>query len=372
MYDETSPNVELQPHLGRVTDIYKPEENIGGYLALGKVLKVHHKNGTADIELVRTGDVISSEGINEGRFGARLSTSFAHFNEDSRTSSGSTVPVQEGQLVILAFLDGLKGQPVIIGMLPNTWENTNNILPNQYPLKAETDRDDYRESLKMLTVHPSQFYTKIDGDANVELSHPSCTFIAMGGDPSVNDAHKGFSHADLTENDPIRGTTRAAVNAATTIPVRFLLSHQSFKGDYGSAKAFTKMFIDQLGSLRVSRDNADEKLSYLELCKDGRFLLRRQNDSPSHGQGADHTDFSVGTQGEVQVSQVKGSNHTDISVSPTGSLTVSKTGGGGTSQLQVSDDNTITVTHQSGSYIQFASNGDILIKAKGKIRMNEG
>ncbi len=370
--DENSPNIVLQPHLGRVRDIYKPEENIGGYLALGKILKVHHKNGTADIELVRTGDVISSEGVNEGRFGARLSASFSHFNENSRTSSGSSVPIQEGQLVVLAFLDGLKGQPVIISTLPNTWENTNNILPNQYPLKPDTDRGDYREALKMLTVHPSQFYTKVDGDANIEVSHPSGTFFAMGGDPSVTDAHKGFSQADLTENDPIRGTTRAAVNAATTVPVRFLFCHQSYKGDYGSDKAFTKMFVDQLGSLRVSRDNADDKLSYLEMGRDGKFLLRRQNDSPTHASGSDHTDMSIGTQGEVQISQVKAGKHTDVSISPTGALSVGKTGSGGTSQVQIADDNTITVTHQSGSYIQFASNGDIIIKATGKIRMNEG
>lgn len=371
---EISPNVVLQPHLGRMKENYKPQENIGGYLALGKITTVHHKSGTVDIELVRTGDTIISSGVNEGRFGARMTTSSAHFNSKTMTSSGTVHPVQEGQLVILAFLDGLKHEPVILGTLHNTWEEMNNVLTSVYPLMPEKDRDDYRNALKYLSVHPSQFYTKIDGDANVEVSHPSGTFMVMGGDSTVND--DTFTHEDLTENDPIRGTTRKGVNDATIRPVRTLYCHQSYKGNYGDPLAFTKMFVDSLGTFRLTRDYSDGKLSYLELDMYGKFLFRRQNDSQKRSQGQNYTELEVGIDGSYKVSQQKvsdgQSSRVDILIGADSSLKLSRSKGSDITSITVDVDNNMILSHQSGSYIKFDTNGDIIIKSTGKIRMNQG
>lgn len=411
------PPIVSQPHLGREFTNYKPQENIGGYLALGKVLEVHHKNGTVDIEIVGTGDVIMSSDTNEGRFGARMATNSAHFNSENLTSSGTSNPVQKGQLVILAFLDGMKHEPIIIGTLHNTWENTNNVLSNKYPLQVDDNRRDYREAMKTLNVHPSQFYTKVDGDANVEVSHPCGTFFSMGSDV-LDDKAGGYSHDNLSEQDPIRGGTRRGLNDATKRPVNVLFNHQSYTVSYDSPTAHTKVFIDALGTMRLSRDVSDGALSYWELERTGKFGFRRQTDSSVRAQGQDYTEMSVGTDGAFSLSQQKVLNKgkddqsltaSSLSVSVTGAITATKStplpnkgsedknntskkptstatvnigddcsinltrvGEGGSSSMHIASDNSVTFSHQSGSYIKLDSNGDIHIKAAGKIKLNEG
>src|SRR6185312_3211035 len=128
-----NPNINLQPFLGRYRENYKPQNEMGGYLTLAKVIKIHHKNSTVDLQIVKTNDSISSNESNEGRFGARILTASAHFNRETLASSGVIEPMQEGQLVILAFLDGFKNELIVLGSLHDIWEVHNNILTKQYP-----------------------------------------------------------------------------------------------------------------------------------------------------------------------------------------------------------------------------------------------
>lgn len=327
----------LQPHLGRIKDNYKGNNDMGGVLALAKVLKVHHKQGTVDVQTIRTNDVISSDPSNEGKFAARVLTVNAYYDSMLSTSSGVQEPIQEGQLVLLAFMDGYKNNPIILGSYHNTWDAAQNILPMNYPLTPDTNMWDKREALKYLRVHPSQWYMRVDGIGAMEMSHPSKTFLQMDPDiygEGINDTHGGYDQINLNERDPQFGTSRSGRTQETTNPVNVLFVHRSSAED--DLTTWTKLFINAHGMFRVTRDNNDNMLSYFQMTETGGMKIRRQIDTPVHEGG---------------------NNYSEINLAETGGISISRTVNGGTSSMSVDDNGDILLQHSSGNYMKINSTG---------------
>jgi hypothetical protein len=320
-------DIRPQPHLGRIEDNYKPHENMGGTLAIGKVLKVHHKHGTIDLQIIKSNDVISADPTTEGKFGARLLTSTAHYDGVLMASSGVVEPMQEGQLVLLAFLDGLKNQPVILGSFHQTWETENNVLPDIYPLKPDESLWDKREAVKYLRVHPSQFYQRIDSIGAMEMSHPSKTFLQVDPDlyGEISDAHDSYDHVDLNEKDPFTGGTRSAREEESAFPVKVLFVHRSSYDD--DITTWTKFFTDSSGMFRITRDNNDETLSYFQISEQGAFTFRRQLDSTEHDSGTNYSEISLDETGSMKLERVIDGKSSYIGVDESGRIVLSHLSG---------------------------------------------
>ncbi len=326
-------DARLQPHLGRTANNYKPQLDM---LALAKVTKVHHSQGTVDLQLIKSNDVVSSDPSNDGKFGARVMTTTAYYDPASLSSSGVIEPMQEGQLVLIAFIDGKKSQPVVLGSFHQTWDDTNNILPMTYPLDPSNSMLDKREATKYLRVHPSQFYERVDGIGAKEVSHPSKTFMTVDPDlyGEINDAHDGFDHKDLNERDPFSGQSRYGKDEDSVRPVNMLFVHRSNFDD--DVTTWLKMFISNTGMFRLTRDNNDGSLSYYEMKEDGTTTLRRQVDSNENGSGDNAGEISLGQDGSIAINRIVDGRSSSIS-------------------LDVNGD--IMLTHKSGSYIKLTDNG---------------
>lgn len=316
------PDIRLQPHLGRVQDNYKPHLDMNT-LSLAKVTKVHHKHGTVDLQLIKSNTSISSDESSEGKYSARVLTTSAHYDPVLASSSGNMEPMQEGQLVLLAFMDGLKSQPIILGSFHQTWETEHNVLPEYYPLEPNDSMSDKRESLKSLNVHPSQFYKRVDGIGSMEMSHPSKTFLQIDPDlhGEINDTHKGYDHIHLNEKDPYTAKTRSGRTEETSLPVNVLFLHRSHFDD--EVTTWTKFFIDSSGMLRLTRDNNDGTLSFLELSDDGAISIRRQNDSAIHGEGENSSELGLAQDGTISLSRVVDGKNSMISIDGEGDIVLS-------------------------------------------------
>lgn len=345
------PNVQFQPHLGRPVEVYKPEEDMGGYLALAKVTTVHNKRNTVDVQIIKSKDLISSSASNEGKFDAKILVSTAHFNKVTNTGSGVVEPFQEGQLVILAFLDGLKNEPIILGSVHDTWSPTNNILTDRYPLYPNNTVYDKREAFKYLRVYPSQAYYSVDGMGGIEYSLPSKSFLKIDTEyySDINDNHLGTDHKDLDEKDPYHNyDTRCGKSVEEMTAVNMLLVHRTAFND--DITTWTKLFLGVGGEVRITRDNRDDKLSYIELSPEGNFKVRRQLDSPMRGEGE---------------------NNSEINLSSNGSITLEHSIGTKKSSISIDDTNNILLEHESGSYIKLNENGDIVINCANKLIINQ-
>lgn len=324
------PNIVTQPHLGRVKDNYRPSSEIGGYLTTAKIIKIHHKYRTADIAIIGTRDIISSGTTNEGKFGARILSSSASFDSVSMAASGTIEPLQEGAIVIVAFLDGSKSKPIILGTVFNTDNTISSMLPDVYPLDPNKAGDERKEALKYLKVFPSQLYHRVDGEGGVEISHPSGTFLKIDADRDqlMNDEHDGFSHDDLMEKDSRTNEVRKAPTEEAMLPVSMLFSHQT-NMDSAEDNSWTKFFLSSEGMFRTTKDTNDGKLTYTELSEDGTYTIRRQNDSDKHGLGTQYSEISLAQNGDISIKRqaggqtVKVAIGSDMKVAITGDVSIS-------------------------------------------------
>lgn len=292
--------MNLQPHLGRFQNNYKPSESMGGYLALAKVVEVYHKNNTADVMIVRSNNALTSNSENQGRYAARIGVATAHHDKSLMSSSGVVEPIQKGQLVILAFLDGQKTQPVILTSFHDIDTSESNVLTTTYPLTSNSI-EDIDEALKFLRVLPSQFYVRFGGIGGLEVSHPSKSFLKIDALDGLSDGHKAYDHSDLVEKDPATGLTRSGRTEEASLPVNMLYVHRSSFVDADTT--WTKFFLDSSGAYRQTRDNNDGTLTYQEVLEDGSMVIRRQLDSSEHGEGQDYLEISITAEGDCIVTR---------------------------------------------------------------------
>lgn len=128
----------LQSNLGITETQRRKDNDMYGYLAWGRVLKVYPKYNSADVYLIRNKDVVVGASHNEGKFSARILTNQAGHNDGSKINHGTINPVLVGDVVLLGFVDGLKTQPVILGSA-HRMDNPENTLPNANDRSPEGD-----------------------------------------------------------------------------------------------------------------------------------------------------------------------------------------------------------------------------------------
>lgn len=305
---------KLQSTLGRLETNHRPDTNMGGSMSVARVVKVHHKSATADVILVNSGDIYSSEPAKEGRFAARILQRNSFYDEKSQRYWGSLEPYAEGSLVLVAFLDGMKARPVIMGAFHRP-RNIENVSPIQYPLREKNPGYERREALKRLDVLPNMTYSKVDGEGNIEKTFGNKSFFVVYNESAdsqnaITDRHDGFNHDDLSENDKRTGLTIDTDWAESQTRHKVLYVHRDREN-----KTLTKVFIDVEGMLRITRDNNDGKLSYIELGKGGEILFRRQLDSDEHGEGTKVASVTITDTGEILNEWVNGDDVSKVTIS---------------------------------------------------------
>jgi hypothetical protein len=150
----------------------------------------------------------------------------------------------------------------------------------------------------------------------------------------MSDKHGTYDHKDLNEKDPYTGRTRSANTEEGAYPVNVLFVHRSNFDD--DLTTWTKLFINQSGMFRLTRDNNDGTLSYVELSEDGTTTIRRQVDSPVHGEGENYTELGMGVGGTLSLSRVVD---------------------GGQSSISLEENGDIVLSHKNGDYIKLTENG---------------
>lgn len=333
--------IRFQSSLGRVTQApYRPDMNMSGYLAVGRVLKVHHKSNTADVILVNTNDTITSNGSQEGKFAARIMHQFSSYDPKRGKSWGNISPIAIGSLVLVGYLDNMKSKPIILGAFPRP-DNVENTQPSVYPLDENSAGYTRREALKTVEVYPSLAYKKIDGESNVEFAHASKTFFAMYNTAMdtqdyLGDNHLGFDHRDLTETDNTTGQTITSDIPEAQAPTKILFVHRSSFDDQNTT--WTKFFVSASGLLRLTRDNNDGKLSFVEIAEDGTMSFTRQLDNPNHHQSQDYSQLYQSAQGDTLLKRVQGDVTSEVGVTNYNSAIMSR----GNSVIEL-DDKGITL-----------------------------
>lgn len=320
-------DAKLQSGLGRIAENYRQDMNMTG-LSVGKVIKVHHFSGTADVQLVNTKDVISSSPENKGQFAARILTQGAWFDESGHQKYWGVVsPIAEGSLVVVAFLDNMKDRPIILGQL-HRGDNPENVLPSSYPLNERQPGFHRREALKTLRVFPSMAYSKVDGEGNMEFVTSSKSFFAayntsLDTEDYLGDNHNGFDHEHLSETNKRTGKVLESDFEEAKAPMKFLFVHRD---SFNNPCKWTKFFLNEKGMFRTTRDSNDGTLSYIEMGDTGAMKIRRQLDDPDHGEGNDFSEVGVEADGTPYITRMTPKGLAKFSLDADGNLQINVPG----------------------------------------------
>lgn len=305
----------FQSSLGKTTSTSTKKDRTSslGQLCLGKVIKVHHKRYTADVQLLSNKDTLSSSSKNEGRYACRIAVSHAGYDSSYKKPFGTIYPIMKGDLVIVGFLNNERKKPVILGFFHLNDEdvkkpNYKNILTSEYPLSNPD------ELLTYLSVSRIQDFLKINGVGNLELSSHTKNFLVFTED-DISDDVDGFDYEDLSVKDKKTKET-IGLDESNWENKKFLAVFRDHYSD--KSTSWLKLFVDTTKLIfRLTKMQKDKKLSMLEIDKNGKITLRRQLDSNKINSGSNYTELSIEENGDFSV-QYRGSNTTSIKVSDSG------------------------------------------------------
>ena len=325
---------QLQSSLGTVTsNSNKISRNWNnGFLAFGKILKIHHKRNTADVRLFGSNDLIVSESKQEGIHSCRIGVNTAGIDEEFQKPYGEVIPLQKGMIVLVAFVRNNTKKPVIISVFHNISEdigevNYNNILTSIYPLENATDEFRY------VNISRIQDFITTDGIGNLEVSSHTKAFL-VATNKSINE--DTFDYEDLSIKDKSTQKT-ISVPEKHSVPQKFLAVFRDNFQDEDTN--WLRIFVDALKvSFRVAQiKKKDKTLSKFEISKDGDVVVRRQIDSYQQNSGSKFSEIHINPQGIVTI-QTNLEKSTKIVLDSTG-IQIST---GGTTKLSSDLDINIT------------------------------
>lgn len=305
----------LQSSLGRVANNSTKKDRSwnNGYLAFGKILKIHYKRNTADVKLLKMSDTLMSEVEQEGKHACRIAVQSAGVDKEFKEPYGEIIPLQKGMIVLVAFLKNTKEKPVIIRAFHDISEddgaiNYENILPSQ-----EIPETNVAEMFRYTNISRVQDVYTVDGVGNHEFSlHSKSFFVAKDG--SFDE--ETFDYEDLSTKNKKTNKT-VYIPERKSFPLKFLAC---FRDNYTDGETnWLRMIVDAAKtSFRLAKQQQNDMLTSIEIAEDGTFKLRRQCDTMTFDSGSDYVEIKISPEADITVTKEKAGKVTTIKVNEEG------------------------------------------------------
>ena len=309
---------QLQASLGEITSVKtKKDRNWNmGYLALGKVLRVHPKRYTADVQIFGTNDVVMSAKDQEGRHACRIGVNNAGWDETYKKPYGEIIPIQKGSIVLVGFLKNYKEKPVILKVFHNISEdlgqsNQKNILNALY----SSDADD--EIGRYVNISNIQDFISIDKEGNFEIASHTKSFL-VGKERAMDDEFYDYEDLETKNADQ----TTLSVDEKYSIPKKYMAV---FRDNYTDELTnWLKFIVDsKQTSFKLAKlQQKENKSTYMEIDQQGTIKVRRQLDTKSFEDSEKYAEVSIASNGLITL-QTKGSSNNLIMINPEGGVTIS-------------------------------------------------
>ena len=145
--------MRLQSQLGKVHYNGREDMMNSGMISIGRVRKIYEKTNQADV-LMLTNNFLGDNNENEGLVSCFKMEEFGGWDHELQVAYGAQTPIHLNDLVVVAYADGMKGRPIIMGVLP---KEVDEALQNT-PAK-NADEGYPKEKNEMLSVARMQDYT---------------------------------------------------------------------------------------------------------------------------------------------------------------------------------------------------------------------
>lgn len=263
----------LQSSIGRKSvEVYKETEEFNE-LVLATVVRVNYLYNTVEVVTTRRNESLIKSTESGGRLSARLPVNFGGAWAGGQ-SYGVNVPIANGDLVLVGFLNGDINSPIVVNIYKTDSVSRDVAITNKLYGNPEVEQD-HRVTLAYRNLFPSQTLQAFWGDGNYTQTFAGRTFFVTRTEEQaqgrLNDTY--LNYEDLIEAVRADGTLIEPINEA--VP-EILFTHYT----KGITSNKTTMFLDKYGTVRFSKVLEDvSKRSYFEMDNKGRIGFRHRPQS---------------------------------------------------------------------------------------------
>lgn len=268
---------------------YRREASLGGtvsyrnlsgtadcsYIVLARVTKVYFKQGKLDFKVTNTADNIVASMGGDGTCSAPIPVDFFGYQADG-TPFGHYRRVAVGDLVSVAFLNGHRSTPIILGVYPDTSDSYEIISPSLYEDGDTSDSTIAETSLADKAIQPSGQIEYRSGSGSIYKALNGHSFLAVGNEneAELNQlwyrySNVGHFYVDGKIQNPLHEEAGD-----------WLLVHENNTDSDVDDNHITRFFVNSSGAFEVALFDStmSGSFSVLRGSKDEGFTITRYYD----------------------------------------------------------------------------------------------
>lgn len=262
------------------------------YIVLAKVTKVYYKQGRIDYTLVNRADIVQGIGGN-GNGSAPIPLDFFGYQPNGNPY-GQYRPIQIGNLITLAFLNGHMSAPIVLGVYPNNPDIYNALSPATYTEGDDRNSDVADDVLACQEVYPSGQLEYRSGSGAILKALNGHSYMAIDDDSIKNNYDELWSTYDKVYDFYRQGTL---IEPQKEKAGQWLLVHEDNPLAEDSDNHLTRFYVNPKGEFQIALMNNtfDGNTLLLNGSKDDGFTIEKyyNHDSKADvngGHGAGHTE----------------------------------------------------------------------------------
>lgn len=267
--------------------------NDNSFITLAKVTKVYYKQGKLDFKLTNTVSIVQEQG-GDGSGSAPIPVDFFGRKPDGQVF-GHYRPVKVGDLIAIAYINGHRSNPIVIGVYPDSAPDYEMISPSMFETGDDNDSGIAETGLAEQKVYPSMQTSYRSGSGTIAEALNGHSFLILD-DETANQYDQlwtdyesvGFFNHDGETTNPLKEEAGS-----------WLLVHEDNPDGDGDDHR-TRFYVNPKGEIQIvlMGSNSEGDVSVLEGSRKEGFTLKHYNDlssikSGDKGQDVYNPDFDV-------------------------------------------------------------------------------
>lgn len=239
-------NLDPTTHQASLSKVNIGASEDASLIVLGKVTKVYYHQGTLDFKLTSGVSSIVADGSGNGTGSARIPLDYFGQDSEGRTY-GHYRPVQIGDTVAIAYLNGHKTSPIVIGVYAPNGEQYEAISPTLFD--SGDDKDDYiaETGLAEQHVHHSGQISYRSGSGRLFESLNGYSFMVIDDDTS-QDYSELYTDLSLVPYSSIDGKTHDPQREKAG---DWLLVHEDNPNGLDADNHITRFYVNKAGDFEL-------------------------------------------------------------------------------------------------------------------------
>lgn len=239
-------NLDPTTHQASLSKVNIGASEDASLIVLGKVTKVYYHQGTLDFKLTSGVSSIVADGSGNGTGSARIPLDYFGQDSEGRTY-GHYRPVQIGDTVAIAYLNGHKTSPIVIGVYAPNGEQYEAISPTLFD--SGDDKDNYiaETGLAEQHVHHSGQISYRSGSGRLFESLNGYSFMVIDDDTS-QDYSELYTDLSLVPYSSIDGKTHDPQREKAG---DWLLVHEDNPNGLDVDNHITRFYVNKAGDFEL-------------------------------------------------------------------------------------------------------------------------